>query len=55
MTAKHFRAIARTLNEAFHKSNKNTVLALAAMFADDFEKFNPNFCRERFLAAVQKS
>jgi len=53
MTAKHFKAIARNLNEAFHKSNKNTILALAGMLADDFEKFNPHFSREKFLDAVQ--
>ena len=53
MTAKHFKAIARNLNEAFHKSNKNTILAVAGMLADDFEKFNPRFSREKFLEAVQ--
>ncbi len=53
MTTKHFRAIAKNLNVAFHKSNKNAILALAGMLADDFEKFNPHFSREKFLDAVQ--
>lgn len=53
MTKTHFIAIAKDLNEAFHKSNKNTILALAGMLADRFEVFNPNFNREKFLEAVQ--
>ena len=55
MSRKHFEAIAHELNEAYRKSNKNTILALAGMLADRFEFFNPDFSREKFLDAVQKS
>ncbi len=54
MTKQHFTAIAQDLNFAFHRSNQNTILAVASMLADRFEGFNPHFCREKFLEAVTK-
>jgi len=62
MTRKHFEAIA----QAFRKANDHPDLSRArgpamrlgidiSMFAvaDELAKFNPNFDRERFLAACE--
>jgi len=56
MSAKHFQTIAETLNLSFrHAPNQqadNILTTLAVNLADDFEKFNPNFNRSRFLAVA---
>ena len=53
MTRQHFNAIAETINLSFtHAPNPNVIITLAVNLADDFEKFNANFNREKFLAVA---
>ena len=53
MTAKHFQAVAERLNEAIRLSQDlPRIIKLATSLADDFEKFNPNFNRSKFLAVA---
>ena len=53
MTRQHFNAIAETINLSFtHAPNPNVITTLAVNLADDFEKFNPNFNRSKFLAVA---
>ena len=53
MTKQHFTAIAETINLSFtHAPNPNVITTLAVNLADDFEKFNPNFNRSKFLAVA---
>ena len=53
MTAKHFKAVAIRLNEAIRISDDfDRIERLAKSLADDFEKFNSNFNREKFLAVA---
>ena len=53
MTRKHFQAVAERLNEARRLSqNLESIIKLATSLADDFEQFNPNFNRSKFLAVA---
>ncbi len=56
MTRQHFQAIAETLNLSFrhspHQQADNILTTLAVNLADDFERFNPNFNRSKFLAVA---
>ena len=53
MTRKHFQAVAERLNEAIRLSqNLDSIIKLATSLADDFEQFNPNFNRSKFLAVA---
>ena len=53
MTAKHFQAVADRLNEAIRISDdRERIHKLAISLADDFEQFNPNFNRSKFLAVA---
>ena len=53
MSAKHFKAVAERLNEALRLSDDFfRVQKLAISLADDFEEFNPNFNRSKFLAVA---
>tara|TARA_Y100000310_G_scaffold338666_1_gene429033 strand:+ start:1052 stop:1219 length:168 start_codon:yes stop_codon:yes gene_type:complete len=53
MTRQHYTAIAQTINLSFtHAPNPNVITTLAVNLADDFEKFNPNFNRSKFLAVA---
>jgi len=50
MTKHHFYAIAKTINLSFtHAPNPLVIETLAVNLADDFEKINPRFSREKFL------
>ena len=51
MTKQHFETIAYTINLSYtHAPNPNVITTLAVNLADDFEQFNPNFNRSKFLA-----
>ena len=53
MTKHHFEAIAYTINLSYtHAPNPNVIATLAVNLADDFEQFNPNFNRSKFLAVA---
>ena len=53
MTAKHFKAVALRLNEAIRLSDDlDRIIKLATSLADDFEEFNPNFNRSKFLSVA---
>jgi hypothetical protein len=53
MTKRHFEAIAQTVNLSFtHAPNPLVIETLAINLADDFEKINPLFSREKFLAVA---
>ena len=54
MTAKHFKAIAETLNRALHNDPHahNAIVLLARNLSDEFESFNPLFNRSKFLAVA---
>ena len=56
LTRKHFRAVAKILNELYKENNspKNRILIriLTNEFSDYFETENPAFDRERFKKAV---
>ena len=53
MTAKHFKAVALRLNEAIRLSDDlDRITKLAISLADDFEEFNPNFNRSKFLSVA---
>lgn len=56
MTKQHFETIAYTINLSFvhapTQQNANIITTLAVNLADDFEKFNPNFNRSKFLAVA---
>tara|TARA_R110000824_G_scaffold669_6_gene4190 strand:- start:1768 stop:1950 length:183 start_codon:yes stop_codon:yes gene_type:complete len=53
MTKHHFEAIARTVNLSFrHAPNPLVIETLAVNLADDFERINPLFSREKFLAVA---
>jgi len=53
MTRQHFQAVAERLNEALRLSDDFArIEKLAISLADDFEEFNPNFNRSKFLAVA---
>jgi len=56
MTAKHFKAVAETINNrlrfTFNDSEVVAIAQLAGELADQFENFNPNFNRSKFLAVA---
>ena len=65
MTAKHFKAIAETLNDRIQRIHGawtrpydgsdpriQEVEAVAIELANQFEQFNPNFNRSKFLAVA---
>ena len=63
MTAKHFKAIADTINKHLHSLNQFKTIGfndseavalsqLASELADQFEQFNPQFNRSKFLAVA---
>ena len=54
MTRKHFTTIANNLNLALHNDPNahNAIVLLARNLADQFEQFNPNFNRSKFLAVA---
>jgi hypothetical protein len=53
MTAKHFKSVALRLNEALKLSDDfSRIEKLAISLADDFEEFNENFNRSKFLAVA---
>lgn len=51
MTRKDFELIAKVLRNADEVADEQTLEALAEMFADELATTNPNFNRERFIAA----
>jgi hypothetical protein len=62
MTKKHYAKIAATINARFEAAAResdsdsetcNAIRVLALALADDFDGFDPNFDRVRFLAACQ--
>ena len=51
-TRKHFQTIARTIKDnKNHKRVKNAVHNIALELANEFEKDNPRFDREKFIKA----
>ena len=54
MTRKHFQAIAENLNEALNNDPNahNAIVLLARNLSDQFEQFNPNFNRSKFLSVA---
>ena len=53
MNKEHFRAIALRLNEAIRLSDDlERIIKLATSLADDFEEFNTNFNRSKFLSVA---
>jgi hypothetical protein len=52
MTKKHFAAVAKVLREA-ERIDLHEKIVLANALCDEFESFNPNFNRARFLDAVR--
>ena len=53
MTKYHFEKIAYTINLSYtHAPNPLVIETLAVNLADDFEKINPRFSREKFLAVA---
>jgi len=53
MTRKHFESVAKRLNEALRLSDDFArIERLAISLADDFEEFNENFNRSKFLAVA---
>lgn len=54
MTSKDFELIARVLRDPTLHLQDSKRLALAVRFADELGSINPNFDRERFIAAATR-
>ena len=54
MTTKHFKAIAENINKALHNDPNahNAIVLLARNLSDEFEQFNSNFDRRKFLSVA---
>ncbi len=56
MTRKHFDSVAQSLNLSYRNAPseqiENILTTLACNLADEFEAFNPQFNRSKFLAVA---